>query len=215
VRRVVSIGNNERGVTVSKAGRTVQFESWQERKLLLVLDRAPDVLDYASQPERFQWVDNLGKQRSYVPDFIVWRRTGPVEIHEVTLAERRSRATIREREAAAHAICLERGWTYLVHTEADLPQPTEVANLLALFFYRPTIYYDANVTQAAVRALSDGSHLTLGDLITAIMNQVDVPRPDAVATLCHLLWHGSITTDLTAFLFPKAVLARHALVQLG
>ena len=39
VRRVASIGNNIRGVTANKRGRLVQFESEQERKLILLLER--------------------------------------------------------------------------------------------------------------------------------------------------------------------------------
>ena len=91
VRLVSSNGRNIRGVITNKAGRTVQFESWAERALLLRLDRDPDVTDYCSQPERFAYLDRDGKSHTYTPDFKVWRRNGEVEIHEVTMSVRQTR----------------------------------------------------------------------------------------------------------------------------
>ena len=51
-RRVRSTGRNLCGVITNKVGRTVQFESFAERSLLLRLDRSADVVDYLSQPEQ-------------------------------------------------------------------------------------------------------------------------------------------------------------------
>src|SRR5260370_8423516 len=80
------------------------------------------------------------------PDFIVWKTTGEVEIHEVTLTSRQNRESIQEREKAARDICQQRGWSYVVHTEKTLPGATEEANLLALYRYRPTISHHPAVT---------------------------------------------------------------------
>jgi hypothetical protein len=41
VRRVVSFGGNIPGVTTNKTDQTVQFESFTERGLLLLLERDP------------------------------------------------------------------------------------------------------------------------------------------------------------------------------
>ena len=155
VRRVAAIGQNIRGIMTNKVGRTVQFESFLERSLLLRLDRDPTVEDYGSQPETFQFLDDRGKHRAYTPDFIVWRCDGSTEIHEVTLTSRRLQPAARLREAAAAAICQRRGWSYIVHTESDLPQGTELANLLALFRYRPSAYAHSAVAQAIVEHLAD------------------------------------------------------------
>jgi hypothetical protein len=136
VRRVTSIGQNLRGVITNKMGRIVQFESFAERTLLLVLERDRSVIDYGSQPETFEFVDRYGKARRYTPDFIVWKENGEIEIHEVTRTERRGGTGACEREYAAQKICQARGWRYIVHTEQSLPQQTEVTNLLALVAYR-------------------------------------------------------------------------------
>ena len=81
VRRVISLGNNFRGVTTNKRGHLVQFESEQERKLILLLERDPTVADYISQPEVLHFHDASGRQRTYTPDFKVWRTDGQIELH--------------------------------------------------------------------------------------------------------------------------------------
>src|SRR5437016_3678713 len=91
IRRVAPISNNLRYAITSKADKTVQCESFQERKLTLLFDRDPTVQEYSSQPERFAFTDSQGHARTYVPDFIVWKTTGETEIHEVTLTSRQHR----------------------------------------------------------------------------------------------------------------------------
>src|SRR6266852_2850299 len=148
VRRVAPIGENLRYAITSKDDETVQCESFQERKLTLVFEREPTVQAYRSQPERFAFTDTQGASRTYVPDFMVWKTTGEVEIHEVTLTSRQDRLAIQEREKAARDICQQRGWRYVSHTEKTLPQATEEANLLALYRYRPGIYAHQAITTA-------------------------------------------------------------------
>ena len=126
VRLVHSNSTSIRGVVTNKAGRTVQFESWLERSLLLRLDRDPRVKDYGSQPEVFQFVDDIGNDHTYVPDFIVWRLDGGIEIHEVSTSHHQARPEAQRRMEAARQICHARAWRYLVHDEKDLPQGSEL-----------------------------------------------------------------------------------------
>lgn len=200
VRRVVSTGQNIRGVITNKAGRTVQFESWAERALLLRLDRDPAVKDYGSQPETFKYVDGQGNTRRYTPDFIVWRTDG-VEIHEVTCIKRRERPRLKQREAAGAEICTNRGWRYIVHTEQELPQGSELANLLALFRYRPTAYAHQEVAEVVRVRLRSGEAAVLSVLTGQIAQEVDLPEPKVVAAIGHLLWHGQLKTDLQHLMF--------------
>lgn len=201
VRQVVSTGQNIRGNITNKAGRIVQFESWAERALLLRLDRDADISDYGSQPERFQFTAPNGKEHSYTPDFIVWRSNGQVEIHEVTMTSRHTRLNIVQREAAASEICLIRGWRYIVHTEKSLPQGSELANLLALFRYRPTAYADLAVSRMAGEQLAEGRPVALQTLVIQIEQELGITRSVIVAALCHMLWHGQINTDLHRLIF--------------
>jgi hypothetical protein len=201
VRQVVSTGQNIRGIITNKAGRIVQFESWAERALLLRLDRDPSIRDYGSQPERFQFMAPNGKQHSYTPDFIVWHSNGQVEIHEVTMTSRHTRPNIVQREAAANEICRVRSWRYIVHTEKSVPQGSELANLLALFRYRPTAYADLAVSRMAGEQLAEESPVALQTLVTRIEQELGITRPVIVSALCHMLWSGQIETDLHQLIF--------------
>ncbi len=218
VRRVSSNGQNIRGVITNKVGRIVQFESWAERALLLRLDRDPEVTDYGSQPERFSFTDPEGKTHTYTPDLKVWRRSGKIEIHEVTLLVRQTRPEIRRREQAAREICQARGWRYVVHTEQALPQPTELANLLALFRYRPGAYAHPEVTRIGLERLalrSEAQPVTLRALVTSLAEDLSLPKPIVLAALCHLLWHGKLVTDLNKLLFVSGELAAKTMVWIA
>jgi hypothetical protein len=216
IRRVAPIDNNLRYAITSKDDETVQCESFQERKLTLVFDRDPTVQAYRSQPERFAFTDAQGTSHTYVPDFIVWRTTGEVEIHEVTLSERQEKVSIQERERAARRICQQRGWRYVVHTEETLPRATEEANLLALYRYRPTIYANPAVTAAVRARLDQDESKGICLLIAEIAQELSLPQPTVISALCHLLWHRVIDTDLTSrLLFVNAALAPDVQVQLN
>jgi TnsA endonuclease N terminal len=217
VRRVAPINNNLRFAVPSKADETVQCESFQERKLTLLFDRDPTIQAYRSQPERFTFTDPLGKMHTYVPDFMVWKTTGEVEIHEVTLTARQDKVSIQEREKAAREICRKRGWSYVVHTEATLPQTTEEANLLALYRYRPTIYAHEAVTAAIRQRLNRGERGKAARLlITELAWTLSLPPPTVISALCHLLWHQVLVTDLTSrLLFVNAALAPYVEVWLN
>jgi hypothetical protein len=214
VRRVASSGRNVRGVITNKAGRLVQFESWAERALLLRLERDRDVLDYGSQPERFEYSDAEGRRRTYTPDFIVWRGSEQVEIHEVTLEARRKHPEAQLRERAGATICQERGWQYVVHTEQSLPQGTELANFLALFRFRPTAYADAAVAAATKERLNRGVRLLLHALWLDIVRELSLPSPKVASALGHMLWHGQLLTELGQLLFVEGCLSASALVWL-
>lgn len=215
VRRVAAVGNNMRGVMTNKAGRVVQFESALERSLLLRLDRNRCVRDYGSQPETFHFADDQGKRRTYTPDFIVWRRDGAIEIHEVTLTSRQIRPSIRLREAVAAAVCQKRGWRYVIHTEQTLPQAVELANLLALFHYRPLAYGQPAVTQAAFVLLSDGRPAPLHQLTRQLTTTLCLPPTAVAAALYHLLWHGRLQTDLRQPIFVQGRAAETVMVHLA
>lgn len=202
-RRVRSNGNSLRGVITNKAGRSVQFESWLERALILRLDRDPEVLDYQSQPETFTFADDLGKSHCYRPDFKVWRQSGAIEIHEVTVRQRRLRIEIWRREQAARGICQARGWQYVLHTEESLPQGAEQAHLLALAGYRPSVYAHQGVRHAVWEQLVSNRPVGFAGLIQQLGQQLNLTEGVVTAALCHLLWHGELLTDFNQLMFDE------------
>lgn len=141
----------------------------------------------------------------YVPDFQIWRWDGFVEMHEVTLAERRLLPNAQGREKAARAYCEKEGWRYVVHTEDSLPNETEGANLLALYAYRPRVYSQAEVVQAVVEKFGIGQHILLRQLISTLSQDLDLPSATVSTALYHLMWHGKIATDLRSLLFVDSV----------
>ncbi len=194
VRRVVSMGGNFRGVTTNKQGHLVQFESEQERKLVLLLERDPTVADFRSQPERLSFCDTAGCQHSYTPDFKVWRIDGAIELHEVTLVTRLAeRATLQQRSAAAQTICQARGWRYVVHTDHTLPSGYEYANLDFLAAFRATTYAAAE----SVRWWQQQLHNQSAVHPQTVLAQADahLALPLLLNSLYHQLWHGIVQTD--------------------
>lgn len=213
VRRVASITNNLRYTFTSKADQTVQCESYLERKLTLCFDRDPSIRNYTSQPERLTYVDTAGKSHSYTPDFMVWKTSGEIELHEVTLTSRSQDKHIQERAVAARSICQERGWSYVVHTEATLPQETEEANLLALARYRPRAYANAEVERLVIKLLATTSApMLFRTLVTEITQTLRLQEATVVSALCHLLWHGILETDLCRTLLFQDATPRSTIV---
>ena len=190
IRRVRAIDGNIRGVITNKVGRIVQYESFAERSLLLRLDRAPAIQDYASQPETLIYTTSDDKRHTYTPDFKIWKIHHQVEIHEVTRSERLNRPKQQARMQAAQAICSERGWSYVVHTECNLPQGAELSNLLFLVGYRPDVY--SNVTLQTWLTHQAQQTKFLGDLMSEIEQNKSLRAAKLLTALYHEIWHGRI-----------------------
>ena len=212
VRRVQTNGSNLRYTLTNKAGRLVQCESQQERKLALLLERDQTICDYGSQPERLRWQDEAGQQHTYVPDFIVWRLDGRVELHEVTLTHRQSQPQQQNRQHAAHRICEERGWTYWLHTEKTLPDDTVTANLLFLYAYRSRNFAHPRVKTTAVEYLHT-QRLPFCKLVLQLEAALKLPPPILHMSVLHLLWHDILETDLTRLLVHNGKLLSQ--IQIG
>jgi len=206
VRRVAAIDNNSRYAITNKNGETVQCESHTERKLALRIDRDPQVKNYRSQPLRISYIDSEDKSHTYVPDFQVWRWDGSIELHEVTLSERRLLPNAQRREKAAQEYCNKEGWRYIVHTEQSLPQEAEAANLLALLRYRPKVYAHECIATHARLHLQRHESLSLGSLTADLASDLTLPQQFICAALCHLLWNGILDTNFhTLFAFEGAI----------
>jgi len=205
VRRVAAIGNNSRYAITNKNGETVQCESHAERKLALLIDRDPTVKGYRSQPLRIPYTDFEGKAHTYVPDFKVWKVDGSIEIHEVTLSERRLLPNAQRREKGAREYCDKKGWRYVVHTEDSMPDDTETANLLELYMFRPTVYFRSDVVTKVNEKLNNGKRLSLALLIKDISQELKLPIGVVSPSLYHLLWHGKIETSLRSLIFIDAL----------
>jgi hypothetical protein len=202
VRRVASIDRNIRGITTNKRGRLVQYESELERKLILVLERDAQVVDFASQPETLTFQDSAGRSRRYTPDFKVWRADGRFELHEVSVESRRTQPRLKEREAAASAICQERRWSYAIHTEQTLPRGNEYLNLSFLSYYRAPGYVSVDIVDWWQTQLSVQPGHTHPEAVLAMAASV-IPQGALLSGLYYLIWHNQIGMDWSQPLIAK------------
>lgn len=206
VRRVQHIDGNIRSTSASKHGNIIQAESFNESKLIILLERDPTVIDYISQPETISFITLEGRHRRYTPDFKVWRADGRIELHEVTLAERRAaRESLREREAAARLIYQSYGWHYIVHTEHDLPSGAELANLQHLYGYRAPANADPAITTAAQTLLAEGQRMRYTALRQQIAERLGMPPGQISGALLHLLWLGQLAADMHRLFFIDGI----------
>jgi hypothetical protein len=227
-RRVRHINKNIAGITTNKCGRLVQFESEQERKLILLLERDATVTDFISQPETLRYVDENGRSRQYTPDFQIWRDNGQIELHEVVITQRRqTKETIRQRENAARQICQQRHWTYHIHTEETLPVGYEYANLDVLATFRANTYANEEIATWWLNQLQSRGPVHPQLILT------EAPPIHThgllLNTLYHLLWHsrvqmvwdapfiwrGSFHPDARIWLATKKTQASHSPSCLG
>lgn len=196
VRRVRYIDGNLCFVLTNKTGHTVQCESFQERKLALLLERDPSVSDYVSQPEVMTFTDAQGRTRTYIPDFLVKRVGLPDEIHEVTLNDRRAqKPNLQEREAAARQICQARGMVYKVFTEAVLPNDTETANLLAFYTARTPRCGHPTVSQYVEDRVCSHQRYPMSKFMIQLMRETGLTQGHVHLALKHLIWHSILQID--------------------
>jgi len=213
VRRVISLGNNFRGVTTNKRGHLVQFESEQERKLILLLERDPSVVDFVSQPETLLFSDEKEHQRKYTPDFQVWRVNGQIELHEVTIESRReSRESLQEREAAAQLICQERGWQYVVHTDQTLPSGCEYVSLDFLSAFRAQCYVDVEIEDWWLGKLREQGRVHPKFAMNS--SEQNPMTGVLLSSLYSMLWHNKIEMNWHQPFFRQGDFHPHARIWL-
>jgi hypothetical protein len=205
-RRVQYIDGNIRFTITNKAGDSVQCESFQERKLTLLMHRDHKVVNYMSQPDPIHYITSTGIHHSYPPDFRVNFITGPDAIWEVALSQRRKeKPSIQEREYMANILFPSMGLTYHVFTEEVLPNDTETANLMVFYASRFDRCANPVVQDAALHVLSNRP-LHIEQLISQVMAQSHLERGIVHITLRYLIWHGVLEIDWKKLFYPTTPL---------
>lgn len=212
VRRAKTNSQNSWGVMTNQLGETTQYESDKEKIMAYKLKRDPNVARFISQPFVIHFVDDQGKKHQYTPDYEVHFKDGRVEIQEFSLTKRRKELSIQRREEAAKKYCVNKGWTYRVLTEQDLPSLTEIANLRTLHGYSPTSYYQHAVAEKILSKLEDGLNVNILDLSTQIALELDMPQALVHNTLFHMIWHALVAFDPNVLLFIDGTPNRKAKV---
>lgn len=105
-----------------KLGIELRLRSGWELVYVTHLDTADDVVTYAYEPVVIPYVSNVrsGRQRKYVPDFMVTYTDGHRELVEVKPLKYLSKAAVQKKLCAAQAWCLKEGVTMSIVTEREL-----------------------------------------------------------------------------------------------
>ncbi len=163
--------------------RLVAYESWLERRNLVLLDFDATVIRFATQPFWLHWYAD--KPRRHAPDVFVRRSDGSGEVIDIRLKD-----GVKERDALTFDItrqaAAQAGWGYRVMHEP--PQPL-LDNLEWLAGYRRPVAAFDPCRPAVLDAA--GQPVALGRL-------VDEAGGTAVtrATVFHLLWRQELAADL-------------------
>ncbi|MBP2640456.1 MAG: TnsA endonuclease [Firmicutes bacterium] len=115
----------------AKMNKIIHWESMIERDYIFLLETDPDVTYYASQPLKMEyWKD--GKKHFYTPDFLV-KRNGITQIVEVKPSAKVEKH--RELFQAIALYCEDKGWKFLVVTEAMVRVQPRLENAKILCRY--------------------------------------------------------------------------------
>lgn len=169
------------------SGRLLQYESWLERRWLMLLDFDPAVAEFATQPFELRWLDPEDKTvtRRHTPDIFVRHVGGSAAVYDVRPVEHRENA--KHLFDATQQACAALGWGYEL---VDRPQSMQVLhNIEWLAGYRRPVddfnKWDQQLLAAAKQPIS----------IDTLVRRVD-GSPVARACVFHLLWHHKLATDL-------------------
>lgn len=148
-----------------KAGRALPFESMNEAALLKYCEVDTRVVDYLSQPFRFEFVMG-GKKRIYLADCARLLDDGTVEVVEAK-GDRFSIGDLDyvQKLDCVRDLCLELGWRFKVITRKRLLEPAAVhANVEFIQSRRHVPVDTLSAHRAIERILHDDGRSTLGRL---------------------------------------------------
>jgi hypothetical protein len=148
-----------------KAGRALPFEGMNEAALLKYCEVDTRVVDYLSQPFRFEFVMD-GKKRIYVADCARLLDDGTVEVIEAK-GDRNNLgdADYVQKLDRVRELCLELGWRFKIVTRRRLFEPAAIHANVEFVQSRRHVVVDAlRAHQAVERIRLDGGRSPLGRL---------------------------------------------------
>lgn len=161
-----------------KAGRALPYEGMNELALLKCSEVDPRVVDYRSQPFRFEFVIR-GLKRVYIADCVRLLADGTVEVIEVK-GDARQLAVhgYAEKLQAVLEVCEGLGWRFRTITQKQLFKPAHVFANVNEIQSRRMVRFSQVEAYRAVEALEQvGGEATLGYLVEMLGN---TPRDLAI-----------------------------------
>jgi hypothetical protein len=183
-------------------GEHVIYESRLELARLLFADMDPSVGHIVAQPFRMVTVID-GALRTHVPDFLLLGGDGGVCVVDVKPRRQLDKPEVAFTLGWARRLVTERGWGFEVWSE---PDGVVLANMRWLAGYRRGWLIDPQLLRETDAAARDGT--TIGQVERELAARWPVPL--VRGAVGHLLWSGTISTDLTTPLSSMHVLGRAA-----
>ncbi|MFD7296747.1 TnsA-like heteromeric transposase endonuclease subunit [Streptomyces sp. NPDC059897] len=183
-------------------GGHVLYESQLELGRLVLADFDPEVQDIYAQPFRVSGrVD--GRTRHHVPDFLLVKAAGAVQVVNVKPAELLERADISRALAWPGELFQQHGWKYEIWSGED---PVLMSNVRFLAAYRRPDVFPADEIDLAWKTVQDGEQLASAAqrLATLLGREPHEARPAILA----LLWQRKLVTDLSTNLSGSWILRR-------
>jgi hypothetical protein len=148
-----------------KAGRALPYEGMNELALLKRSEVDTSVIDYRSQPIRFEFVIN-GAKRVYIADCVRLLDNGTVEVIEVkNCVQQFSSPEYAEKLAAVRDVCESLGWRFRALARQQLFKPHVVYANIDLIQSRRMVQFEQVHAYQAMELLERGAgETTLGDL---------------------------------------------------
>lgn len=187
------------GYYAATTGDHVGYESWLERDRLILLDADSEVTGIASQPFWLHWHDGRRKRR-HAPDYFVRLSDGRGRVVDVRAGDRIDAAAAESFEAMERA-CAAVGWEFV---RLGVPDPVVMANMRWLSRYRR--HRCGRRQDVAVHLLELFEEPTS---LRAGARQVGDPLL-VLPVLFHLLWSGTLVTDLVSRLLGSDSLVHTA-----
>lgn len=164
----------------------VIYESRLELARLVYADFDPRVTSIAAQPFMVE-AEVEGKRRRHVPDYLLRTVDGPVVV-DVKPLSRTTAPNVAHTLAWTRKLVEDLGWQYEVWTE---PNPVELANKRFLAGYRNPRLINRRVIDDLQNSQLHGR--SIGQVLEG---RTDWSAPVVRAGVCHLLWRGTVQTDL-------------------
>lgn len=125
IRKIPKNYSNVTGIAAhSKADGQAMFESTLERDFLMLLEFDKGVERFEVQPIKLEWMNELGKPRSYTPDVLVYYGKGkqPTTLFEVKYRDdiKKNWRVLKPKFKAAIQFCKENNWKFKLITEIEI-----------------------------------------------------------------------------------------------
>lgn len=209
-------------VNINSVRQPIQFESSLERDFIYLLEFDREIKQYLEQPLEIGYSDDLGKNRRYIPDFIVFyysRQTEVIEIkYESTLIDKKDE--LKFKFSAATEYCNKQGFLFKIITNKYIREERGIELQNSIFLSRYKCFFD-NMEKNRIAHSSLSMNLILLSQMMRNLGEVSVrelvckstPDEHKRAELIFLTWYMVASNLLYVNMMEKLTI--DSLVCLG